>query len=358
MNLFLYESTETAFRSNGIGLLTEATNDEVRETLTGIFELTLQYPISGAVASELTEGRFILAKPNDIASPQPFRIHRVIRHSGGWITVAARHMAYRLKTIVCSPFYAANHATFLGNLKLTAVNGCPFDFWTDINRGMTFDQKAPKDIWTLLGSGEGCFLSDGLGGDYEFDGYTVKIHEQRGVDRGVVIRYGLNLQELEALRGADMGYNGVYPYWFDKDEVLHTLPELMVMHDDYQEGQEQRIATYDATEEMRVYAQTSLDLEAMLRTSGLAELGRLRSENGENSLKVSFVQLSKTEEYRDRTLPDSIAPGDRVRILDPHSGVDQKIRVVEVRYQPSTEQYKSIVLGTPKKTVIQTILSK
>ena len=39
-------------------------------------------------------------------------------------------------------------------------------------------------------------MLDVYGGEYEWDNTTVKLHSQRGTDRGVTIRYGKNLTDL------------------------------------------------------------------------------------------------------------------------------------------------------------------
>ncbi len=55
------------------------------------------------------------------------------------------------------------------------------------------------------------------GGEYEGDNTTVKLHSQRGTDRGVTIRYGKNLTDLTQEESCAEVYTGVYPYWVDSD---------------------------------------------------------------------------------------------------------------------------------------------
>lgn len=353
MSLILYTKAEMDFQSQGIGVLAEAVNDEVRETLTGIFELTLQYPVTGKWADYLLEDYYIRAKPNDIALPQPFRIYRVNRAMNGWITVYARHVAYRMKTIVCRPFTADGDKTFLAMLSSGfqgPVNDCPFTFETDRDYGIDYAVAKPADIWTLLGSGEGCF-QEIQAMEVEFDRWTVKLLEQRGADRGVTIVYGKNLLDLEAEKTADLQYNGIFPYWENSEGNICTLPEELIMRSDYAEGTEKRIMPMDVTDAAKKF---DYDLD-LLRTYVTFLVNTQYGDSSSSSIKVDFVQLSKTEEYKDRDLPDGIAPGDTVSVVIPQLGISAKIRVSEVRYQPSQSKYKSITLGSPRGNILRTM---
>ena len=53
----------------------------------------------------------------------------------------------------------------------------------------------PSSIRSRLGGTRGSIL-DTYGGEYEWDGYTIKLHSERGSDKGVTLRYGKNITDI------------------------------------------------------------------------------------------------------------------------------------------------------------------
>jgi len=79
-----------------IGFLTDALTCVVTEECNGIFELSMTYPISGQHADLLEVDKIILAKPNDTAEDQMFRIYEVTKPISGIMTINAEHISYEL----------------------------------------------------------------------------------------------------------------------------------------------------------------------------------------------------------------------------------------------------------------------
>ena len=77
-----------------VGFLKEAMSCVVTEERNGVFELTLTYPITGALFDKLQIDRFVKAKPNDTADLQIFRIYEVTKPMNGVVTVNAEHVSY------------------------------------------------------------------------------------------------------------------------------------------------------------------------------------------------------------------------------------------------------------------------
>lgn len=349
MILTLYGPETTDFSGSGLGALEDVRNDEVREVLNGQFELTLQYPVAGRLFFELQRDAYITARPNALMGPQPFRIYRIQKALNGWVTVYARHISYRLRTIVCRYISGSNAAESVASLKTNAVGECPFEFFTDIDSTLTTRTWYPMTIWKLMGTDE-YMLQGTYGGDWELDGYNVRLLRERGTYRGMQIFYGVNMRDVQ--RDAEYAdrFNGIYAYRLDDYGI--AIEEAMVMCSDYVEGMERRLEPRDYTgkypDKTAAYlAETDLLLEG---------ISAARPE--EQSVKVDFERLSRTEEYRDMQIPDAIGMGDKVDIFHEALGINARWRVTEIRYQPSTGKYKSIVLGNPPKSVVQTILRR
>ena len=79
----LYNGTETAFTSNGLGRLADAISCKVVEERNATYELELTYPVTGIHFSDLEEGKIILAQPHDGGLTEPFEIYRIEKPLNG-----------------------------------------------------------------------------------------------------------------------------------------------------------------------------------------------------------------------------------------------------------------------------------
>ena len=73
----LFESTAKTFDTFGIGVLRDTTSCEITEERNGQYELELKYPINGLLYGYIKKERIIVAKPNDLACNQAFRIYKI-----------------------------------------------------------------------------------------------------------------------------------------------------------------------------------------------------------------------------------------------------------------------------------------
>lgn len=350
MKPILYSDTETAFDTNGIGVLVDAIECRVAEELNGIYELTLRYPLKGIHAESLTNRAVILAKPNPVAEPQPFRIYRRLPVSQGTITVRARHIAYDLMGHVVSPFSAAGAPAALAGLKANSVPECPFSFWTDKAAPSTMTVTKPAAIWSLLGGVKGSVL-DCFGGEYEFDRFQVKLWTRRGSDQGVSIRYGKNLTSLEQDENCANCYTGIYPFWAPADEsqtVVVMLPERIVNA----EGNfnHTRILPLDFSFEW-----PEAPTEDMLRTRAERYITDNQIGVPDVSLKVQHVSLDQTAEYAGRIPLERVLMGDTVSVIFPEMGVSASARVVATDFDSLREAYVSTTIGRAKSSISATI---
>ena len=363
MNLILYAPSETSFDSNGLGVLREVMNDEVHEVMNGKFELHFQYPVVGRLFQQIVLDAYVTAAPDPLRKPQPFRIYRISKARGGWVTVDARHIAYQLKRCVCANLNLQGVVSgWMPQLASYIYPASPFSFSSDIDKNCTLRPGQPMNAWDLMGSGEKCLLKV-VGGEYEFDGYQVKLHARRGADRGVRIRYGKNLKDLTLDRVQGVPLHAVYPYAIDEDGNVYELPEKYIVFDGVSEQAEVTLHPLDLSG--MIYSGKPIEdiYETLRGWVSILELlvklaGGWDATPPETSLTVDFVRLSETVEYKDRPLPDTIALGDTIHVEDPELGVSVSARVSEMRYQPSTDRIKSITLGNVKRSLVRTIASR
>ena len=348
----LYPENETNFESNGLGPLSDALTCTVEENRNGAFELSMEYPVTGVLFDELKHGSIIFAPPNDSSEPQPFRVYGKSTPLSGVVTVRAKHISYQLSHIPVSPFTAGSCAAALQGLKTNAVEPCPFDFWTDKETVATFTVKEPASARSLLGGVAGSVL-DVYGGEYEFDRYKVKLHKARGTDSGVVIAYGKNLVDIDQEESIENTITGVYPYYKDTDGNVLELPEKVVSSASAQNFPYPRTVPLDCSQEwqetpsveqLRAYASAYVEKEGI----GVPAV----------SLKVSFVPLWQTEEYK------AIAPAERLNLCDIATvrfeklGVNARAKVVQTVYDVLAGRYESVTLGEASTNLADTIVAQ
>lgn len=343
----LYDSQETKFDHNGIGALSDAVDCTVERELNGVYELELQYPVDGARFGDLAKRCQILAKPDPVTDPQPFRIYRITKPFRGTVSVYARHIAYDMMGIPASPFSAQSAADAVRGLKTYAAVDCPFDFWTDKATQATMTVAAPASIWSLLGGTQGSVL-DTYGGEYDFDRYSVKLYGRLGADRGVSIRYGKNLTTLEQDENCESCYTGVYPYWLGQDGLLMQLDEKIV--NTQGEYDYVRILPLDLSQEWK-----EAPTQEQLRTRAQRYITDNQIGVPDVSLTVGFVQLEQTEEYKGMALLERVNLGDTVSVEFPKLKVSATARAVATKYKPLLDRYEEITLGKVRSNLAQTI---
>lgn len=350
MKPILFPDTETAFDTNGLGVLRDAISAKVTQELNGPYELTLQYPLSGIHAESIADRCIILAKPDPVTDPQPFRIYRINPVSNGVITSYARHIAYDTMGIPVAPFTAASAADAMVSMKTNAVAECPFSFSTDKSTAATMNATAPKSMWKTLGGSSGSIL-DVYGGEYEFDRFNIHLHTRRGSDRGVAIRYGKNLTTLEQDRNCSNVYTGIYPYWTSPEGDLVQLPEKIISAGGTYNFT--RIATVDLSAEF-----TEEPTEDDLRARAIRYMWDNNIGVPDVSWTVKFVQLEQTVEYRDKALLERVLLGDTITVVFPKMHVDARSRVVSVEYDSILERYDHVTLGKVKSNLADTIIQQ
>lgn len=345
----LFESSATVFSSNGIGTLSSAISCVVYQVLNGEYELQMEYPVNGIHFSEIAWRSIITAKPDKISDEQPFRVYRITKPLNGIVTIYARHIAYDMKGYVVAPFTAASLGLALVGLEGNSTPTCPFTFDTDKSVNSTFTVSVPKALWSCLGGSEGSIL-DTYKGEWEFSGFSAYLHNKRGSNRGVTIRYGKNLTSYEQDENCERVYTAVYPYW-SNGTALVTLTEKTIAVP----------GTFDFTRIMPLDLSGEFQeqpTEAQLRTRAERYISENEIGVPDVSWTVEFVQLEASEEYKDKALLERVFLGDTVTIEFEKYGVSASARAVEVQYNALLDRYDSVTLGKVKTNMADTIVAQ
>ena len=349
----LYSSTETKFDNNGLGILGDCVSCEVTEEANGIFELAMQYPMDGIHYEDIADRAIIKAKADQFRDPQLFRVYAISRPMSGIVKVFAEHISYDLSGIPISPFSAKSAPEAMTGLLQNAAVDCPFTFMTDKNTIANFSVGIPGSIRSTLGGVAGSIL-DVYGGEYEFDNYNVILHNRRGRNNGVSIRYGKNLTDIKQEENCSSIATGVYPYWAGVEEgisVLVQLPEKIV----------NAPGTYNF---VRI---RTLDMSSEFEQKPSAEQLREKAQSfvaANNigvpsvSLTVSFAQLEQTEEYKHLALLERVNLCDTVNVEFPALNVSATAKAVKMVYDVLADRVKTITLGSVRANIADTVASQ
>ncbi len=350
MKPILFPSTATEFNTHGLGVLTDAISCTVTEERNGAFELTMQYPDTGVHFAEITDRCIIYAIPSPYRAPQPFRIYRITRPMDGIIMVYAQHITYDLSGVPLNPFTAINAPDALSKLSLNAAVDSPFIFWTDKSTVASFAVSTPSSTRSVLGGSSGSIL-DVYGGEYEWDGFTVRLYGHRGYDNGVVISYGKNLTDIEQDRNISNVATGIYPYWTNAEGALVTCDPKIV----------NAPGTYDFTRVVPV--DFSSDFETQPTPAQLQARAEKYVEDNKigipkTSITASFVQLEQFPEYEDLALLEKCDLCDTVTIRYPQLGVEAKAEIVKIETDVLLERYNSVEIGDVRTNIADTIVGQ
>ncbi len=331
----LFAENETNFTaSEGIGALSDAISCHVIEERNGQYVLEMVYPLSGKRYSDIKYERIIYAVPSDGTTAQPFRIYKISKPMNGRITVMASHISYQLKLIPCGPFTASNAPQTLQGLKTHALEPCPFTFWTDKSTQANYKQETPAGIRERLGGVEGSVL-DTYGGEYEWDTFTVKLHNNRGADRGVVLKYGKNITDINQEENIEHTITGVVCFWYQEGTLV------------------QAPAVYTENANLYPYKRTiPLDCTAEFETVPTVEQLTAKAQSyiagmgvPAVSINVSFVALWQTEEYKNIANLERVKLCDTITVEFEKLQIQAKAKVIRTDYDVLRDRYISIEVG-------------
>lgn len=357
----LYSKDETAFTHHGLGNLIDALKVSVPEERNGAYELTLQYPITGQWYSSIAEGTIIKAKLDDSRGTQLFRIYKSTKPLKGIVTFYAEHISYGLNGLPLAGFNTA------GATPLVAINKAleetplehPFSAWSNIATLNGTKIKEPCSVRGLLGGQEGSIL-DVWGGEYEFDNFTIKLHNHRGADNGVTIEYGKNLTDVKQESNIAECYTHIMPYAVytrddgsgKSEEVYVYLTERVLALPNAPNLGHYRAFRYDCSGE---FGDGEVPTEAKVRVLANRYIAKTDLVTPKVNITVSFVNLADTVEYK------NIAPLEQVRLCDTVTvkfsklGISAKAKVIKTVYDVLNERYESITIGDAKSNFADTV---
>lgn len=365
--IILYDHDEEAFTSNGLGALPDAASCTVTEERNGGYEVEMEYPLTGRHFSDIQKRRILYVKPNPYDDPQPFRIYSITKPINGIVTVHAAHLSYDTSGSIVKlfPADAGSASAAMSYLKNFSVPSTPFTFFTNVGKSGTMSVPKPSSIRSLLGGSDGSIL-DTFGGEYLFDKWNISLLESRGSNRGVTIRYGKNMTDLEQEENDTDFYTGVYPFWYSESEdgglVTLSANDGIVNapgNYDFVKIMPLDLSSEDFSKETTDSEGYTTTIEKPTEAELLAAAQKYIANNKigipKVSLDVSFVMLAQTEEYKDFARLETVKLCDTVTVEFEKLGVKTTAKCIKTVYNVLTDKYDSIELGEPKSSLAETV---
>lgn len=351
MKPILFTSDATNFTTNGLGRL-DCHDCKVTEERNGQFELEMTIAESALHADQIDMTSIIVARASQGSGLQAFRVYRITKPLNGVFKVYANHISYQLSLIPTMPFEITASSSACTNtltaLKSNAVETCPFSFTTDVTTVASYSQSQPASIKSRLGGVTGSVL-DQFGGEYEWDNWNVKLHANRGVTTpNVTLRYGKNITDLNQEENISNTITGIVPFWADNEGNLVTLPEKVVYSSHATDFPFKRTVPVDFSDEFE-----NQPTENELRTKAQAYVTGIGVPVV--SIKLSFVNLADTEEYKDIAPLQSVNLCDIINVQFEKYGISTTAKIVKTVYDVLGEKYESLEIGSLRSSLATTI---
>lgn len=335
-----------------LGTLTDAIKCVVTEQRNGEYELELEYLPTGVLANELKTGAIIVAKAYQGSNRQPFRIYNVEKTLTGTMAVSAHHISYDLTKVYLKYFndttgITATLAAIKSNLIQQSGDETDWTFGSDItNTTSIFKHPEPTTVRAALGGVEGSLL-DTFGGEFEWDNLTVYLHKNRGLDRGVHIRYAGNLLEFTRTEDFENAYTHVMVYWFDEETGNKTTSLSYPVHD---------LVASDFTQSRTAVINVTADYETQPNRATLnpvaQEYANKLTSKPTIGLEVKFVDLNSTTEGGAEA---PVLLCDTLHVIDPVRDVSISAKVIETKWNVLLDRYDEVTVGTKGKNIADTI---
>lgn len=376
----LYESNATDFFNLGLGTLPDAISALVTEERNGEFIFEMSYPIDGTRADLIKNNRIIKADAGHLLKDQRFVIKTVTPHmeSNGQTTIQvyAEHISYLANDLTLKPSVSVadmDAQAALNQWKKNIIDQNDFTVDSDISTktSTTWTIDKVQNARQALGGVEGSIL-DRWKGEYRFDNLHISLLKARGTTANTLLAYGRNITDFQQEENIINTYTSIYPYATlssatGDDQLMYTLDDYVVDSEyvgNYPNRKTEPIDFGSEFENVKVGTKPSGD-KAEKDTTYLSiqqvqdKLKALAQQYIKNnnvgiptvSIKVSFVDLSRTTNYADMAPLEELDLCDNVPVRFSKLGINTTAKVSRVVWNVLTDSYDSLELGEISATL-------
>jgi len=337
----LYNGNETTFTHNGLGALSKCISAISSRELNGQWTLTIVHPLDGNY--NLVQAGQIIKAPTP-SGHQLFRIYKVDEDLNK-VTIRCNHIFYDLsQRLIKSSYNAVGSAGFVTQELLNPAYSTGtnlFDVEWDTSVGKTYQRVIGTDLVSALMGSDGSVI-DLFGCELDFDNFNIWVSDTIGEDNGVLISYRKNLTGLNETLDYSSLATRLLPVSADGISLPLTNPYIdSTKINDYPIIYTKQLDCMDIRKTDDI---TYEDLYNALQDACISQFA-----NGVDVpyfvYKVNFIQLSKTEEYKDYAVLEDVNIGDSVKVKHEKLNKDLSGRVHAYSYDCILEKMNSVELG-------------
>ncbi|EJO5346376.1 phage tail protein [Clostridium botulinum] len=378
----LFAPNTIDFKTNGETVLTNVMDPEITEELNGNYALSFKYPIEepkvvkGTIQANtnvITNKTTIVGTKGNInlqpksyflqkdyivyANNQAFRIYNVKRDMS-MININCRHIFYDLLD------------NFLEDVRPTKLNRLDALRWilertqythkftaTGNLGGTNTRNFIRKNVVEAIMGKEG--IIETWGGEIVRDNFNIGLWDNRGNDRGVLIQGGKNLIGIEEDLDTDNVITRIMPTGLDENDTIIMLPEK------YIDSANINMYPHPKVRHMH-YGDIKVNKETNITKDDVIRLLRLKVKElyevekvdiPEINYKVDFIELSKTEEYKDYITLEKVEVGDTVTVRYNKLNLDIKAKVIKTTKTFKGDKWvnEKVELGNFKRDVTSSL---
>ena len=347
----LYDKNEILFTSNGLGRLRDCISCLCYEERNSIYEVDFEYPIDGVNFDKIQLGRIIGVTHDESGDVQPFDIVSYSRPIDGVVTFHCTHISYRQSKMVSYASGINSLADAFQAFDDTCYpSGNPFTYFTDKDSTgyvAAFD-GTPRTIRSLLGGTEGSIL-DSYGGEYEWDKWTVKLHNARGEQKNFSIRYGVNMTQFQDDTDYSEAFNTCVPFW--KDSSTGAVVRGGAVGSGHSTiGVGDKCVPLDLTDKFDTRP-TVVQLETMASSV----LRESQPYLPKQTISVDFIRLQDEAGFDqfDSLLECKLC--DSVKVIFPGYGMSAYYKIVKTTWNVLLDRYDEMELGNLSTTLAEAL---
>ncbi|MGQ4533370.1 phage tail spike protein [Dermabacteraceae bacterium P13138] len=338
---------------NGLAVLdAQIINPIVTEELGGAFYFEFDYPLTAKGASSLQVGNLVRC-PAPVLGGQFFRIHHLETTEHHLVHVTAQHVFYDLAANLLLDTNLVNEDA---NGALTRIlSGAqykhPFTATSNLSDRASARLVRVSVASVLMDPDLDNGIVNRWGGELIRNNTHLSLVTRRGSDNGVQILAGKNLISMTSTidystvvtRVVPVGFDGLMlpEKWVDSRKLEHyPHPRVAVIKFDHIKS---RSTPNGATAKDALEPR---DAERALRRAAKQQFTFHHIDEPTRTWTINLIDLASTREYQHLRALETVAIGDVVTVKDPEAGVDVSARVVAYQYNPLTQGYVQVTLGS------------
>ncbi len=351
----LYKGDATDFFTLGLGPI-QMLKATVTQERNGIFIFEGEILTDSPLFPLVLENYIIKADADHFLKDQRFRIKRIVPNHDGKAEIYAEHVSYLSRELTIKPEVSITGSaqTALSQWKASIVEPNLFVVDSDIPTSNKTKWRIDKveNPRMALGGVEGSIL-DVWGGEYRFDNYHISLLQKRGTTAKTVLAYGRNITDFEQERNIANTYTSIMPYAIYNDandnEVLVHIDGYVVDSEHINKYPNRVVQAVNFSSEFE-----HDEVPTKVRLLALANHYIKANEIGvpSTSIKVSFVDLSKSPDYAEYAFLEQVNLCDDVRVYYPKLGVNTVAKVIRTVWNVLTESYDEIEIGQKRMSLV------